>query len=77
MVPRVSRGLQATTPYSGLKAASDERQALADEAKFRAERADSADDEGSGRVRLGAPEQQQSQAAASDEGDDIDADEEN
>jgi len=25
MVPRVSRGLQATTPYSGLKAASDER----------------------------------------------------
>jgi small subunit ribosomal protein S6 len=58
-------------------AANDERQALADEAKFRAERADSADDEGSGRVRLGAPEQQQSQAAASDEGDDIDADEEN
>ena len=58
-------------------AANDERQALADEAKFRAERADSADDEGSGRVRLGAPEQQQSKATASDEGDDIDADEEN
>lgn len=57
-------------------AANDERQALADEAKFRAERADSADEEGSGRVRLGAPEQQAS-GAASDEGDDIDADDEN
>ncbi len=56
-------------------AANDERQALADEAKFRAERADAADDEGSGRVRLGAPEQ--AAAAGSDESDDVDQDDEN
>jgi|TARA_R110000782_G_scaffold101029_10_gene187575 small subunit ribosomal protein S6 len=39
-------------------AAHDERRALADEAKLRAERAESEEDESSGRVRLGAPEQQ-------------------
>lgn len=45
--------------------ANDDRQALADEAKMRAERADVGDEEGSGRVRLGAPEQ-----AAADTGSD-------
>lgn len=59
--------------------ANDERQALADEARFRAERAESAEDEGSSRVRLGAPEQQQQQPEAQtdgDEGGESDADQE-
>lgn len=56
-------------------AANDERQALADEAKFRAERADAAEEEGSNRARLGAPEQAAAEDA--DEVDDIDADDEN
>lgn len=45
-------------------AAHDERTALADEAKMRAERAETEDDETSGRVRLGAPEQAAAPAAA-------------
>lgn len=58
--------------------ANDERQALADEARFRAERAESAEDEGSSRVRLGAPEQQQQPEAQTDgdEGGESDADQE-
>ncbi len=58
-------------------AANDERQALADEAKFRAERADATEDEGSGRVRLGAPEQQAPAAVSDDEDDEVDGDDEN
>ncbi len=37
-------------------AVHDDRRALADEAKMRAERAEASEEEGSGRVRLGAPE---------------------
>jgi small subunit ribosomal protein S6 len=44
-------------------AANDERRALDDEAKFRAERADSAEEEGAGKARLGAPEQATAAAA--------------
>ncbi len=57
-------------------ASNDERQALADEAKFRAERADATEDESSGRVRLGAPEQQ-APAASSDGDDGVEGDDEN
>ena len=38
-------------------AAADDRKALQDEAKMRAERAEAGEDEGSSKVRLGAPEQ--------------------
>jgi small subunit ribosomal protein S6 len=54
-------------------AAHDERRALADEAKLRAERAETEEDESSGRVRLGAPEQQ-APAPSDDAGNDTDAD---
>lgn len=39
-------------------AAADDRQALQDEAKMRAERAEAGEDAGESKVRLGAPEQQ-------------------
>ncbi|MEM9373539.1 MAG: 30S ribosomal protein S6 [Planctomycetota bacterium] len=44
-------------------AAADDRQALQDEAKMRAERAESGEEEGASKVRLGAPEQQPAPAA--------------
>lgn len=54
-------------------ASRDERRALEDEAKFRAERADTAEEEGAGKARLGAPEQQAPPAQAQDgDGDDAD-----
>ncbi|MFK7884147.1 MAG: 30S ribosomal protein S6 [Phycisphaerales bacterium] len=45
-------------------AAADDRQALQDEAKMRAERAESGEDEGASKVRLGAPEQAAAAAPA-------------
>lgn len=61
-------------------AANDERQALADEAKMRADKADEGDDEGSGRVRLGAPEpaaEAPDQSGSDDDGGDGEDDDRN
>lgn len=55
-------------------ASQDARQALADEAKFRAERAEAGDDEGSRTVRLGAPEQAAAAAGSADSDTDSDTD---
>ena len=52
---------------------NDDRQGLSDEAKFRAERAEAGEDEGSGRVRLGAPEAAE-EAGASDSDTDSEED---
>jgi len=49
--------------------AHDDRQGLSDEAKLRAERAEAGDDEGSGRVRLGAPEAAEESEEDADESD--------
>lgn len=45
-------------------AAADDRQALQDEAKMRAERAEAGEDEGASKVRLGAPVQAEAPAEA-------------
>jgi len=45
-------------------AAADDRQALQDEAKMRAERAEAGEEEGASKVRLGAPEQAAAAPAA-------------
>lgn len=64
-------------------AVHDERRALSDEAKLRAERADSAEEEGAGKARLGAPEQAQAGRsegqgdAPSEDGSDQDDDSDN